>query len=359
MAYSAEERAYIWLDSFPLEPAQQNKLLSGNSPVWLVKNFAAQKPFFEGLEKTELYEEMLATLQDGGAYFRKTAARYEEQQIVCITRADGRYPTAWKSLPDAPTCLYAKGNIDLLKTRLFTAVGSRKITEAAEKLARAVCKELSEAFTLATGTAEGGDGAVAKGALDGSGKAVCLLAGGFGNIPQGNAVLLKEVEKRGLLLAVRSFDTPVLAYSYEYRNKLLALLGEGTLVVSAGEKSGALITAGYAAEYEKPIFAFPYPPNALFGAGCNALIKKGGYLTENSFDILGRFGINCIKKKEEAALSETERLVLASLKELGEAHISALSQKTGISPFKLTAVLSALEVKGVVAKCGGNRFVSV
>ena len=359
MAYSAEEKSYIWLDSFPIEPSQKNKWLGDKSPVWLVKNFADQKPFLDGLGKVDLFDKMSATLQDGGAYFRALLQRLEDENIVCIAKSHPLYPQEWKQLSDAPLCLYAKGNADLLKTRRFTAVGSRKTTEAAAKLARSVCEELSKSFTLVTGTADGGDGAVAQGALNGSGNVICLLAGGFTHIPQGNAVLLKQVEERGLLLAVRSMDTPVLGYSYDHRNKLLALLGDGTLVVSAGEKSGALLTAGYAEEYGKPIFAFPYPPNAGSGVGCNALIKKGAYLTENSFDILGRFGINLIKEKNQPALSETETLVLDGLKELGETHISALSQKTGLSTFQLAAVLSALEVKGLAAKCGGNRFVPV
>ena len=359
MTYSAEEKSYIWLDSFPIEPLQKNKWLGKNSPVWLVKRFAEQKPFLDGLGKGDLYERMAATLQDNGAYFRALTERLEKEKIVCIAKSHPLYPTEWKTLADAPLCLYAKGNTQLLQSRRFTVVGSRKTTDAVAKLARKVCEELSRSFVVVTGTADGGDGAAAQGALDGSGNVVCLLAGGFGHIPQGNAVLLKRVAEEGLLLAVHSWDTPVLAYSYEYRNKLLALLGEGTLVISAGEKSGALITAGYAEEYGKPIFAFPYPPNAVSGAGCNALIKKGAYLTENSVDILGRFGINWIKETDLPTLTATERAVLDELKGLGESHISALSQKTGISPFQLTAVLSALEIKGLVAKCGGNRFVSV
>lgn len=93
--------------------------------------------------------------------------------------------------------------------------------------------------------------------------------------------------------------------------------------------------------------------------GCNALIKKGAYLTENSVDISGAFGINLIEEKSIPALSDDEAAALNALKELSEAHVCELSAKTGMPPFKLYAVLSALEVKGLAVRLGGNRYAPV
>ena len=110
----------------------------------------------------------------------------------------------------------------------------------------------------------------------------------------------------------------------------------------------------------KPVVAIPYAPGSLAGAGCNALLKKGGYLTENSVDISGRFGINLIEKKRAAPeLSADEKKMLGALKELAEGHISELSQLSGVPAYKARAVLSSLEVKGLVAPLGGNRYAPV
>ena len=277
-------------------------------------------------------------------------------QIKEISFSSELYPESLKSLADAPKTLYAVGEINLLKTRKFTVVGSRTTPTAALKIGATIAKELSETFTLVTGTADGGDGAVIEGALKGSGKVICILAGGFFSIPQGNLPLLERVAKSGLLLSSHENDAPVRSFSYEYRNKLLAVLGEGTLVLGAAKKSGALITAKYAKAYDKPIFAFPYAPGAYAGEGCNDLIKKGAYLTENSMDVLGRFGINFIEKKVAPALSDEEERLLQALRALSEAHISELSAHTAIPVFKARALLSALEVRGVIVALGGNRY---
>ncbi len=281
-------------------------------------------------------------------------------QIEEIAQNSLSYPVEWQGLLDKPQTLFAIGNASLIQTRKFTVVGSRRTPTTARKLGAEICKELSSVFTLVTGVADGGDSAVIEGGLAGGGRVICLLAGGFSSIPQNGASLLdKVVRLGGLLLSPHPYETPVRNFSYEYRNKLLALLGEGTLVLGAAEKSGALITAKYAVEFGKPVFALPYAPSTLAGVGCNALIKKGAYLTENSFDILHRFGINCIEKKAEVALNADEQKALEFLRELGEGHISELSSKSGVPVFKLRAVLAALEVKGLASSLGGNRFSAI
>lgn len=281
-------------------------------------------------------------------------------QIEEIAQNSSLYPNEWQGLLDKPQTLFAIGNTSLIQTRKFTVVGSRRTPISARKLGEEICKELSSVFTLVTGVADGGDSAAIEGGLAGSGKIICVLAGGFSSIPQNGASLLDKVIKQGgLLLSPHPYETPVRNFSYEYRNKLLASLGEGTLVLGAGERSGALITAKYASEFEKPVFALPYAPSTLAGAGCNALIKKGAYLTENSFDILYRFGINCIEKKEKVALTAEEERALGLLREQGEGHILELSSKSGVPVFKLRAILAALEVKGLIACLGGNRFSAI
>lgn len=276
-------------------------------------------------------------------------------EIRAIEQNSPYYPDEWKEISDKPQTLYAAGNIELLKTRKLTVVGSRRTPKSALVLGEAIAKELSREFTIVSGAADGGDSAAISGALS-SGNVICLLAGGFSSLPQGNLSLLEKVKQKGLILSPHPYDTPVRNFSYSYRNKLLAALGEATLVLGAGEKSGALLTAKYAQGFQKPVFALPYAPNSPVGAGCNALIKSGGYLTESAVDVFERLGVEYSERKTEIPLTETEEQMLGVLKELGEVHITELSAKSGVPVFKARAVLSALQVKGLVVELGGNRF---
>lgn len=278
--------------------------------------------------------------------------------IVEISQDDPLYPTEWKTLSFAPNVLYALGNLSLLKKRKFTVVGSRKTPPNALKLCEKITEELSRSLVIVTGTADGGDGAAIEGGLK-TGNIVCVLAGGFSAMQQGNLPLLERVAQKGLLLSPHPFETEIRPFSYEYRNKLLAALGEGVLVTGAGEKSGALITAKYAAEYKKKIFAFPYPPNSAAGVGCNRLIKGGGYLTESAADVALEMDIDLSEPQTQTRLSADEEKLYRALQELTEGHISELSEKSGIPVFKARAVLSALEIKGLAVSVGGNRYAVV
>lgn len=276
-------------------------------------------------------------------------------EIRAIEQNSSYYPVEWQKFSDKPQTLFAVGDIELLKTRKLTVVGSRRTPKNALVLGENIAKELSCAFTIVTGAADGGDSAAISGALI-SGRVICVLAGGFSALPQSNLSLLEKVMQKGLILSPHPYDTPVRNFSYSYRNKLLAALGEATLVLGAGQKSGALLTAKYAEEFKKPVFALPYAPGSPVGAGCNELIKRGGYLTESAVDVFERLGVEYTEKKTAILLTETETQMLGALKELGEGHITEISAKSGVPVFKARAVLSALQVKGLVIELGGNRF---
>lgn len=281
-----------------------------------------------------------------------------EKRLTLLQKSDKDYPKEWLSLSDAPEKVYALGDLSLLKERKLTVVGSRRTPVNALKLGEKTAKELSNLFTIVSGTADGGDTSAIEGALSNpQGKGViCVLAGGFSALPQAKLPLLEKVAKKGLLLSTQEREVSAREYSYEYRNKLLAYLGEGTFVLGAGEKSGALITAKYAQRQGKPVFAFPYPPSSASGEGCNALIKKGGKLVENAEDIAEFFGIDLTKEHKRISLSEEEEKLYLALKECGELHAVELSEKTGVPAYKIRAITASLEVKGVAVALGGNRY---
>ncbi len=281
------------------------------------------------------------------------------ESLTEISISDPEYPSAWRELSDPPEKLYAIGDISLLREKGLAVVGSRTTPANALKVGGEICRTLSKRLVILTGTADGGDGAAIEGALRGSGKIICLLAGGFSVLPQAQLGVLERVVKRGLLLSPHSFDTPVRAFSYEYRNKLLAKLSQGAFVLGAGEKSGALITANYALSYGLPVFALPYPPNSSSGSGCNALIKKGARLTESAEDIAAYYRLDLTEQERTVTLGAEEERVYALLREWLEAHASRLAEEAQIPPFKIRAILSSLEVKGLIVSLGGNRYAVV
>ena len=308
------------------------------------------------------YADWFGRLRCGYFYIRfkrwnlQVSFRRIKKEILEIPHTLAEYPKEWQSFSDAPPTLYAVGDISLLQGRKFAIVGSRRTPAPALKLGAEIAKELSSSLVIVTGTADGGDGAAIEGVLWGSGKVICLLAGGFSALPQNQLDLLEKVAERGLLLSPYAYDTPVRSFSYEHRNKLLAGLSEGVLVLGAAEKSGALITAKYAKAQEKPVFALPYFPGNAAGAGCNALLKQGGILTENALDIAVKIGINLGDKKETRSLTAEEEKVFALLREYTEVHASELAARSGVPIFKLRAILSSLEVKGRAISLGGNRY---
>ncbi|MBE5745187.1 MAG: DNA-processing protein DprA [Clostridiales bacterium] len=269
------------------------------------------------------------------------------------------YPKEWADLPNAPKTLQYVGDATLLQTRKFTVVGSRTTPAQARKLGKEIAADLSQTFTLVTGVADGGDETAIEGAIEAGGKVICLLAGGFSALPQSNLPLLRSVVTNGLLLSPFPFDEPTRKFSYEFRNELLAYLGEGTLVLGAGEKSGALITAKYAKRASRQIFALPYAPGVHAGVGCNALIKEGAHLTESAKDVYVALGIEGGGVKRTQRLTEIEESVWKTLQVLADSHVSEISAKTGVPLFKLRATLSALEMKGLVVSLGGNRYAAV
>lgn len=353
-----EEKIYIWLDSFALTEQEKQKLLScAKTPKNLLSSLPTIFPTVIKSGKESVYNNMLASLQDGGQYFQKILSRMEQGGIIPVPYPSEKYPKAWKSIPNAPLVLYCKGNVELLQSKLFAMVGSRITPETAMRTGKKIAKELSEHFTLLTGTADGGDTATIEGALAGSGKIVCFSAGGMDELPKNNAPLLENVAKRGLLISACAFGVSVRNFSFERRNMLLAELCQGALVISAGEKSGALVTAKYVEKANKPLFAFPYPPEAHAGVGCNSLIKRGAHLTENAGDIFAVYGITPQEKRQKSIpLTPDEQTILTALEKEQEISVSVLAVQTKIPAYKLAGLITALEVKGLIAKTGGNRI---
>ena len=282
-------------------------------------------------------------------------ARMEEAGIFAVTLLSADYPAALAAIPDPPPVLYGMGNRALLQRRKFCIVGSRILPAWAEKTGRTIAEALSKRFAVVTGFAEGGDRAAIDGAIA-SGSLICVLPTGVDiAYPAAHTALRREVAKRGLLLSEAAPGAKAQKFSFYARNRILAGLSEGVLVLAAGERSGTLITAHRALDYGREVFALPHNVGAAQGVGCNEMIKAGAWLCTSAKDVFAAFGMET-EESPAAVLSEREQRLLSVLRETGGQHIAVLAERAGIPVFEASAVLSSLEMKGLAVRAGGNRY---
>lgn len=352
--YDEKELFLIWLDSFiGIEYKHKFKLHEayggGKFSAAALKNADyLRKNAGEGAFNTLINA-------DNKEYIDFVLGGLEKRNIAAVTLVSELYPEELKEAPCPPLVLYAKGNTELLKTDKFAIVGSRKsLPFAIAKAEEFTEKLISAGLTVVTGIAEGVDEAVVKAGLK-SGKVISVVAGGFDRIyPAKNAGLFAKTAENALVLSEYPPEVPTERYHFPVRNRIIAGLGKGALIVSGGMKSGTFYTAEYADEMSRQVFAFPYSINVASGEGCNNLIKHGAFLTDCVEDILGFYGLK-IPEEKAVILTDVEKSVYDIITEK-EIHIDKLCAATGKKAYELAPVLSMLEIKKLIVKLGGNRY---
>lgn len=352
--YNERELFAIWIDSFnDLEYKHKIKLFEGYKGGTFSDSLLPYERYLTENVGQNVYNVLIKA--DNDTYKDYVLSALYRKEIKCITLASDNYPSELKEVPCPPIVLYAKGNVNLLKEKKFSIVGSRKTLPFALAKAREITSDLNNAdVVVVTGLAEGGDEAVVSEGIK-NGKIISVIAGGFDNIyPKTNVGLYNEVVKNGLVLSEYPPEIPTLPFHFPVRNRIIAGLGMGTLVISGARKSGTFYTAEYADSASRQVFAFPYSINVASGEGCNNLIRHGAMLTLSSEDILSYYNIEK-KEKKQVVLSEIETTVYEIIKE-NEVHIDKLCQLTGKKAYELAPVLSMLEIKKLIVKLGGNKY---
>ena len=210
-----------------------------------------------------------------------------------ITLADIAYPRALLTMPDPPPLLYIKGRLDLLQARAVAIVGSRGATPQGIEDARRFARALSDAgLTVVSGLALGIDAAAHGGALDGFAGTIAVIGTGADLVyPQKNHPLAHRIAEDGAIVSEWPLGTPARSENFPQRNRLIAGLVEGVLIVEAAMRSGSLITARLANEMGRDVFAIPGSIHAPLARGCHRMIKQGAKLVETPEDVLEEFGV--------------------------------------------------------------------
>ena len=289
------------------------------------------------------------------------------QTHALLTLGDAAYPTALLAMEDPPLVLYTLGAGALSAAQLersIAIVGSRNPTAQGAQNARAFAHSFSASgLTVVSGLALGIDGAAHEGALDGAGpqhplSTLAVVGTGLDRVyPRRHLALAHRITQNGLLLSEYPLGTPPLAANFPKRNRLIAGLSCGTLVVEAAQPSGSLITARLAAEQGKEVFAIPGSIHAPQSRGCHALIKQGAKLVESAQDVLEELHFGAAPSTAGPAAPDPTDPdgVLAALG-FDPAGLDALVARTGIAAANLQVRLLELELDGLVARLPGGLF---
>jgi len=283
-----------------------------------------------------------------------------------VTLGDPGYPPSLLELSDPPSMLYTLGAAAFDLTQLgrsLGVVGSRNPTPQGASNARAFARALGDAqIVVVSGLALGVDGAAHEGALDAAGDepalaTVALVGTGLDKVyPARHRDLAHRIVRQGMLISEYPLGTPPLNQNFPKRNRLIAGLSQGTLVVEAALKSGSLITARLAAEQGKEVFAIPGSIHSPQSRGCHALIRQGAKLVESVGDILEELRLEAAARPVEDRDASTPEGPLLEALGHDPVGLDALSARTGWATGDLQAQLLELELDGLVARLPGGLF---
>ncbi|HPN54406.1 MAG TPA: DNA-processing protein DprA [Candidatus Moranbacteria bacterium] len=294
-------------------------------------------------------------------------AKVKKEKVKIVSIQDSAYPLLLKQIPDSPYLLYMKGNLECLKLPMVAVVGSRKLTEYGSQVARIFSRDIAKnGICVVSGLAFGIDAAAHRGALDAKGKTIAVVGNSLDEesmYPRSNFQLMEEIlESGGLLVSEFPIKTQAANWTFPARNRIMAGMSLGTLVVEAAEKSGSLITANLALDYNREVFAVPGPIFSPQSFGTHKLIKAGAKLASCSADILEELKLEKISEEpveiNEAELSEEEKNILSVLSH-ESVYIDRISKLAKLETMIVSATLSILEIKGLVKNVGGQQYIKI
>jgi len=286
----------------------------------------------------------------------------ENTGITIVNLHDPLYPEMLREIEDAPVVLYTKGDLQQQDKYAIAIVGSRKPSPYGTAVVESIAEELaSMGFTIVSGMARGIDSISHKGALRAGGRTIAVLGSGLDvPYPSENRGLMDRIAGSGCVMSEFSPGTPPDKENFPRRNRIISGLSLGILVIEATSDSGSLITAGYALEQGREVFAVPGNITSRASQGTNELIKRGAILTRKADDIIEELAPvlkGFIRSREKSKIEVTdEEKNLCNFLSGEPKHIDIISRESGLPTSKVLELLLGLELKGAVRQIAGNRF---
>jgi len=300
----------------------------------------------------------------------------ESASVQVLPRDDPDYPRNLKEIPDPPPVLFLRGSLEERDRFAVAIVGSRSATPYGRAIAASLARDLSAAgLTIVSGGAMGIDTAAHQGAIDGAGRTLVILGCGLDiDYPKENRRLFDRIVdgRRGALITEFPLGATPEPWRFPMRNRIISGLTPGVVVVEAGARSGALLTATNAAEQGRDVMAVPGNVDRQTSKGTNALIRDGAILVEDARDVLralnmlvldapstdGRPRKDAVTPPAPAHLPENQQRLLEFLS-LTPRHIDALAADTRLASTQVSVEMTLLELSGLVRRLPGNCYVRV
>ena len=276
-----------------------------------------------------------------------------------VSLGDAAYPQLLLQTADPPALLYVKGRLDLLNQPSIAIVGSRNATAQGTRNAADFARALSDAgLTIVSGLALGIDAAAHRGGLAGRGSSLAVIGTGLDVVyPARNKALAHELAERGTLVSEFALGTPALGGNFPRRNRVISGMSLGCLVVEAALQSGSLITARFANEQGREVFALPGSIHSPLAKGCHALIKQGAKLVDAANDILEELQFPATQAAAPAdPVCGPEAARLLDQMGYDPCSLDVLCTRTGLGADVATAALLELELNGLVENLPGGQY---
>jgi len=288
--------------------------------------------------------------------------RLERAQIRVFTWDDPDYPPHLREVFNAPPVLYVRGLVETRDEWAVAVVGTRRASVYGKEAAQLLGRGLAQAgVTIVSGLAKGIDTVAHRACLDAGGRTIAVMGCGLDMVyPAQNARLAAEIVERGALVSEYALGTRPEARNFPPRNRIISGLALGTVVVEADLRSGALITADFAVEQGRDVFAVPGSIFARGQRGSNQLIQQGAKMVCNVADVLEELNLTMVSQQAQARAvipeNETEALLLAHLS-AEPVHVDTLRRAVQLPIAQVSSTLALMELKGMVRQVGGMNYV--
>ena len=338
--------------------------ISNQTKIELIKKYNNEENIYNNIDsidnyyiyKSGEYERLKSTEISRGVelfqYINKNNINY-------ITIKSEYYPENLREINDAPYVLFYKGDISLLNCNMVAIVGSRKNSTYGEVVTRQIVGELSNMdYGVVSGVAYGIDAIAHKECLNRKIKTVGVLGCGIDVIyPKANKLIYNEIEKNGLLISEFLPNTKPMPYNFPVRNRIIAALSKGVVVIEATVKSGSLITVNYALQYGKEVMAVPGPVLSSNSKGCNLLLRDGAKMFVELDDLY--YFLNVIKKEGNNIENNSTKLLLNKVISNEPIHLDKIIQCVNVDRMALFELLFEMQNRNEIICLPGNYYARI
>jgi DNA processing protein len=295
---------------------------------------------------------------------KREADKIDESGLQVLTWDDPDYPERLRVIAQSPYVLYIKGELTLedkwgvaiVGTRRFTVYGQNVTEELSQVMAR-------HGISVISGLARGIDGIAHQSALAAGGRSIAVLGSGLDCIyPPEHKSLAEEISKNGALISDYPLGTPPDGSNFPPRNRIISGLSKAVIIIEAGVRSGALITAGYAADQGKDVFALPGKITSPMSRGCNLLLKQGAHPLLEPQDILDLLNLKSMAGQRTARQylpGDPKEALLFQIIGQEPLHVDEISNQTQLPIETVISTLTLMELKGMVRKTFGMKYVAI